>query len=100
MRWVHDVFGNCVTIAEFPAREAEELRFESNIWLDHTPSNTPDFQIEDYAKTYPFAYARRGDAGPRAGRSARNTPTRTTTVAPLGAPLPAQGPARPIPACC
>ena len=53
---MHDVFGNCVTIAEFAGAEAEELRFESNIWLDHSPSNTPDFQIEDYAKTYPFAY--------------------------------------------
>jgi transglutaminase-like putative cysteine protease len=57
IRWVHDVSGNCVTIAEFSRAEAEELRFESNIWLDHSPSNTPDFQIEDYAKTYPFTYS-------------------------------------------
>jgi transglutaminase-like putative cysteine protease len=56
VRWVHDVSGNCVTIAEFSGVEAEELRFESNIWLDHSPSNTPDFQIEDHAKTYPFTY--------------------------------------------
>ena len=56
IRWVHDVCGNCVTIAEFSRAEAKELRFESNIWLDHSPSNTPDFQIEDYAKTYPFTY--------------------------------------------
>jgi transglutaminase-like putative cysteine protease len=56
VRWVHDAFGNCVTIAEFSGAEAKELRFESNIWLDHSPSNTPDFQIEDYAKTYPFSY--------------------------------------------
>ena len=56
IRWVHDVSGNCVTIAGFSGAEAEELRFESNIWLDHSPSNTPDFQIEDYAKTYPFTY--------------------------------------------
>lgn len=56
VRWLHDVFGNCVTVAEFTGAEAEELRFESNIWLDHSPSNTPDFQIEDYAKTYPFSY--------------------------------------------
>jgi transglutaminase-like putative cysteine protease len=57
IRWVHDVSGNCVTIAEFSRVEAKELRFESNIWLDHSPSNTPDFQIEDYAKTYPFTYS-------------------------------------------
>ena len=24
--------------------------------LDHTPFNTPDFSIEDYARTYPFTY--------------------------------------------
>ena len=57
VRWVHDAFGNCVTIAEFAGAEAKELRFESNIWLDHSPSNTPDFQIEDYARTYPFSYS-------------------------------------------
>jgi transglutaminase-like putative cysteine protease len=56
VRWVHDAFGNCVTIAEFAGTEADELRFESNIWLDHSPSNTPNFQIEGYAKTYPFSY--------------------------------------------
>ena len=57
LRWIHDAFGNCVTIAEFGEARAPELRFESNIRLDHEPSNTPDFQIEDYAKTYPFSYA-------------------------------------------
>ena len=50
LRWMLDVFGNCVAIAQF-SDKAEELTFESSIWLDHTPSNTPDFQIEDYAKT-------------------------------------------------
>jgi zinc protease len=34
-RWVHDVFGNCVTIADFGDRPAEELRFESNICAIH-----------------------------------------------------------------
>jgi transglutaminase-like putative cysteine protease len=56
LRWVHDVFGNCVTIAEFGGRPAQELRFESNIWLDHAPSKGPDFEIEDYARQYPFTY--------------------------------------------
>jgi transglutaminase-like putative cysteine protease len=56
MRWIHDVFGNCVAIARF-SKEASELRFESNIRLDHQPSNAPDFQMEDYAQTYPFAYS-------------------------------------------
>ncbi|MBM6593260.1 transglutaminase family protein [Microvirga pudoricolor] len=56
LRWIHDVFGNCVALARF-SRQASELRFESNIRLDHTPANTPDFQIEDYARTYPFSYS-------------------------------------------
>src|SRR4029079_8466499 len=56
IRWVHDVFGNCVTIADFHGRPAKELRFESNIWLDHAPSNAPVFEIEDYAQKYPFTY--------------------------------------------
>jgi transglutaminase-like putative cysteine protease len=56
LRWVHDAFGNCVAIADFPSRPSDELRFESNIWLDHAPSTGLDFQIEDYARTYPFSY--------------------------------------------
>ena len=56
VRWIHDVFGNCVAIARF-AKQASELRFESHIRLDHLPSNTPDFQMEEYAQTYPFAYS-------------------------------------------
>jgi transglutaminase-like putative cysteine protease len=55
LRWVHDVFGNCVAIARFAGR-AQELRFESLIRLDHWPSDSLDFQIEEYAKRYPFTY--------------------------------------------
>lgn len=55
IRWVHDVFGNCVAIARFSGR-AQELRLESVIRLDHSPSNALDFQIEEYAKRYPFTY--------------------------------------------
>jgi transglutaminase-like putative cysteine protease len=55
IRWVHDVFGNCVAIARFAGR-APELRFESFIRLDHSPTNALDFQIEEYAKRYPFTY--------------------------------------------
>jgi transglutaminase-like putative cysteine protease len=55
IRWLHDVFGNCVAIARFAGR-ATELCFESVIRLDHSPTNALDFQIEDYAKRYPFAY--------------------------------------------
>ena len=55
LRWMHDVFGNCVATAGFTERSCE-LRFESEICLEHSPWNTPDFQIEEYAKTYPFSY--------------------------------------------
>src|SRR5216684_388372 len=55
LRWVHDVFGNCVAIARFSGRAAE-LSFDSTIRLDHSPANALEFQIEDYASTYPFSY--------------------------------------------
>jgi len=55
LRWLHDVSGNCVAVAEF-AGKATELRFESHIRLDHSPDNVPDFRIEDYAQNYPFSY--------------------------------------------
>ena len=55
LRWVHDVFGNCVAIAQFAGR-GQELRFESVIRLDHSPSNALNFTIEAYAEKYPFTY--------------------------------------------
>jgi transglutaminase-like putative cysteine protease len=55
IRWVHDVFGNCVAIAQFSGR-GQELRFEGVIRLDHWPTNALDFTIEAYAEKYPFTY--------------------------------------------
>src|SRR5215469_3587081 len=55
LRWVHDVFGNCVAIAQFAGR-GQELRFGSVIRLDHSPSNALNFTIEAYAEKYPFTY--------------------------------------------
>jgi transglutaminase-like putative cysteine protease len=55
VRWVHDVFGNCVTVVQF-ARRAKELRFESTIRLDHSPIAPLDFPIAAHALTYPFSY--------------------------------------------
>ncbi|MBV9735264.1 MAG: transglutaminase family protein [Acidisphaera sp.] len=66
IRWVHDVFGNCVAYAGFAGR-AQELRFESTVRLDHTPSHAPDFRMEEYAQTYPFTYS--GDDMPDLLRS-------------------------------
>lgn len=55
IRWIHDVFGNCVTLVDFDT-STDELTFESTISLDHTPERSPDFQIEEYARQHPFSY--------------------------------------------
>ncbi len=66
LRWVHDVFGNCVALAKFSKR-AEELRVDSFIRLDHQPSNALEFRLEPHAATYPFAYS--SEEGPDLLRS-------------------------------
>jgi transglutaminase-like putative cysteine protease len=55
LRWLHDAFGNCVAVATFDTR-ATELRFESEIKLEHTPSRLPDLQIEPRVAAFPFSY--------------------------------------------
>lgn len=55
LRWVHDPFGNAVTLVRFD-RDADELVFESRIAVEHFPDPI-DFQSEERAKTYPFSYA-------------------------------------------
>jgi transglutaminase-like putative cysteine protease len=55
VHWIHDVFGNVITIVDFTA-SADTLRVETEIVLDHTPERGPVFRIEDRAKTWPFAY--------------------------------------------
>jgi transglutaminase-like putative cysteine protease len=56
VRWIHDVFGNCITLVDFNT-ETKSLQFNTAIRLDHTPENAPDFRIEDYARTHPFSYS-------------------------------------------
>ena len=56
LRWVHDVYGNCVAFARFTER-AQSLRFESVIRLDHSETNLLDFSMEEYAETMPFTYS-------------------------------------------
>ena len=34
--WIHDVFGNCVAVIDFEG-SAKELRFATDIRLDHAP---------------------------------------------------------------
>jgi transglutaminase-like putative cysteine protease len=58
LRYVQDVFGNCVTIARF-AERSRELTFESFVRLEHTPSplaTDTDDEI-DASVRYPFAYS-------------------------------------------
>jgi transglutaminase-like putative cysteine protease len=56
VRWVHDVFGNCVTLVDFESACCT-LEFETIIQLDHSLENAPDFRIEEYARSHPFSYA-------------------------------------------
>ena len=65
LRWVHDVFGNCVALARFSER-ADQLRFDSTIRLDHSVMNELEFGLEGFARHYPFSYGSEeqpGEAG-------------------------------------
>ena len=53
MRWIHDVFGNCVTVVSLGER-SDKLQFDTSITLEHTPNQSPDFTIDKSALTYPF----------------------------------------------
>jgi transglutaminase-like putative cysteine protease len=55
LTWAKDIFGNHVATARFADR-ASELRFESTIHLDHAPGGFHAADIDDFARTYPFAY--------------------------------------------
>ena len=56
LTWTQDIFGNHVAIARFADR-ASELRFDSTIQVDHAPAGFRAADIEDFARTHPFAYA-------------------------------------------
>jgi transglutaminase-like putative cysteine protease len=62
LAWTQDIFGNHVATARF-AEQASELRFESTIRLDHAPASFHGADIDDFARTYPFAHAAEGSAG-------------------------------------
>jgi len=55
IRWIHDVFGNCLTLVEFNTFTSV-LEFQTTIRLDQSPENAPNFRIEEYAREHPFAY--------------------------------------------
>jgi len=56
LTWTKDMFGNHVATACFADR-ASELRFDSTMHLDHAPGDFHAADIDDFARTYPFAYA-------------------------------------------
>lgn len=56
MRWMHDVFGNSVAIADFTSK-ASELRIESVLHLERYALERPVFELEEDARTYPFVYS-------------------------------------------
>jgi transglutaminase-like putative cysteine protease len=56
LRWLQDVFGNSVAIAQFNQR-ARELRVESTVVVLHTPVKAEDLHVEGYARKYPFTYS-------------------------------------------
>jgi transglutaminase-like putative cysteine protease len=62
LAWTRDAFGNHVAISCFADR-ASELRFASTIRLEHAPAAFRADEIEEFARTYPFAYAVQGPPG-------------------------------------
>lgn len=56
LRWLQDVFGNAVAIAQFDTR-ADELEIRSTAEVEHLPNGPDDIAIEEYAETYPFTYS-------------------------------------------
>lgn len=54
-RWVHDVFGNSITVLNFE-QAAAELRVESRLELEHYPIERPDPTVARTAERWPFAY--------------------------------------------
>ena len=79
LRFVHDVFGNCVGVARF-AGAAEELTFESTVELDHRP---PPLADEDDAAD---------PCRPLSGRLRRRGRARPAALHPAQASRPERGP--------
>jgi transglutaminase-like putative cysteine protease len=55
LRWLHDAFDNSVAVTVFEGLTTE-VSFESRITLEHFETTLPQYPIEEYAQTYPFAY--------------------------------------------
>jgi transglutaminase-like putative cysteine protease len=55
VRWLHDVFGNSVAVAEF-AEPGNELLVVSSFRAEHFPLAETSVTLEAYARRYPFSY--------------------------------------------
>lgn len=55
IRWLHDVFGNSIAIAQFHEM-ASELTFVSSFRAIHYPLALRQVEVEPYAARYPFSY--------------------------------------------
>ena len=55
LRWIHDVFGNSVAIADFDER-AQTLAFTSTVTVEHNPAEEFALTPDDRAYFYPFLY--------------------------------------------
>jgi transglutaminase-like putative cysteine protease len=55
LRWIHDVFGNSVAIADFDER-ADTLTFNSTVTVEHNPAEEFALTPDDRAYFYPFLY--------------------------------------------
>ena len=55
VRWLHDVFGNSVAIADF-SEPGDELLVVSSFRAEHYPLPEEAVTLEEYARRYPFSY--------------------------------------------
>ena len=56
LRWIHDVFGNSIAIANFD-EPSDTLTFESAFRAQHYPSISEAIVVEPYAARFPFSYS-------------------------------------------
>src|ERR1700689_929292 len=56
LRWLHDPFDNSVAGPTFEGKTSE-LRFHSNVTLEHFETSLPEYPLEEYAQRYPFRYS-------------------------------------------
>ena len=58
VRWIHDVFGNSIAIAEFAdSARALSLKVTSDVRAEHFPSNPEAIVVDPYACRLPFQYS-------------------------------------------